>query len=132
MSNKLSPKIKEMLRFAITGGISFVIDYAIMVFLKEVFHVHYLVAAGAGFTVSVIVNYLICVKWVFEDAKTSGGQTKALFFITSLIGLGLTELFMLLMVSLMHINYMIAKVITTLLVMIWNYITKKKALAWGK
>lgn len=132
MFSKLSPRVKELLRFAITGGVCFLIDYGVMVLLKEVFHLHYLLAAGAGFTVSVIANYIICVKWVFDGAKQSGAQTKALFLITSLVGLGLTEVFMLAMVSWLALHYMLAKVLTTLLVMVWNYITKKWALTKRK
>lgn len=121
-------RLKEILRFCITGGLSFLVDYGILYALTEWCGVNYLVSAGISFTISVIVNYLLCVVWVFDGVDRKDKKSMAIFLITSLVGLGLNELFMWLFVSVCGIHYMIAKIIATVLVMIWNYITKRKAL----
>ena len=57
---------EQIIKFGIVGGLAFLIDYGIMVLCKEVFKFDVLVAAGFGFTVSVIFNYIASVKWVFN------------------------------------------------------------------
>ena len=58
--------IKQIMKFGVVGGSAFVIDYGIMIFLTEVFHINYLISSGISFAVSVIFNYVMSVKWVFE------------------------------------------------------------------
>lgn len=125
---KYKDKLWEMFRFAINGGVSFLVDYGIMVALVELAGFSPFWAAGISFTVSVIVNYLICVLWVFKGEKNTGVMATVVFIGSSVVGLGLNQLFMWLFVDICGIYYMIAKVIATLLVMIWNYIAKRKAL----
>lgn len=118
----------EVIRFTIAGGLGFVIDYGLMILLKETFGMHYLLATTLSFIVSVVVNYLLCAYWVFQGTDTKSGGVKLAFIVTSGIGLGLNALFMYLFVDVMHINYMIAKIISVILVMIWNYFSKRKVL----
>lgn len=61
--------INQILKFGVVGGIAFVIDYGLMVFLTEVFKVPALISAAISFTVSVIFNYIASVKWVFDVNK---------------------------------------------------------------
>lgn len=120
-------RVREALRFLITGGVCFLLDYAVMLACKEWLHFNYLIAAGTGFLASVALNYVLCLKWVFEGASGAGGR-KAAFFVTSLMGLGLTELLMYAFVDGLHIRYQLAKLVTVALVMIFNYFTKRWAL----
>lgn len=134
-------RLKEVIRFVITGGICFLVEFLVLVLLKELAGMDTLIATPIAFTISVIVNYLICVAWVFQKASASGNSTKIGFFLTSLAGLLLNEGFMLLfryvfgedtvLVTVFGFTvtmYMLNKVISTLLVMIWNYFTKRAML----
>ena len=120
-------QIMEIIRFVITGGISFVVDYGVFFVLDKVLQINYLVSTGISFTLSVIVNYLLCIMWVFNKADKNNKKTLFVFVSTSVIGLFLNMFFMWILVSKMHILDLIAKIIATGLVMIWNYVTKKKA-----
>lgn len=118
-------RMKEMLRFAVAGGLGFLIDYGTMILLKEIIGLHYLIATGAGFAVSVIFNYILCVKWVFTGARDSGFKVRALFLLTSLIGLLLNQLIMWGLVDGLGVFYAVAKIITTAIVMVYNYFAKR-------
>lgn len=122
------PRLMEVFRFVFTGGFCFVVEFLALTALVELFNLPVLVATAIAFLISVAVNYVMCIKWVFPGAKDGNAGVKATFLLTSGIGFALNELFMWLMHTLLGIHYMIAKVISTLLVMIWNYFTKKLVL----
>ena len=131
----------EVIRFALTGGICFLVELAVLILLKGRLGVDTLIATPIAFLISVILNYLLCVVWVFRGANNRGAGAKAGFLITSLIGLGLNELLMLLFRLILGedavivtlggrtINmYVLNKCLATLIVMIWNYFSKRAVL----
>ena len=123
-----TPRLWELFRFAVTGGVSFLVDWSVMMALdKWVFseNLHWL-SIAIGFTVSVIVNYLLCVVWVFKGVGKQSLRSQIVFVGSSVVGLGLTELFMFLLEF--WLQAWLAKPIVTLLVMIWNYFMKRLAL----
>ena len=119
--------INQILKFGVVGGIAFVIDYGLMVFLTEVFKVPALISAAISFTVSVIFNYIASIKWVFDVDKEKNNKAKELivFIILSVIGLGINELIMWIMDKEFGIYYMISKIVATAAVMCYNFITRK-------
>lgn len=122
------PQLAELFRFAFTGGVCFLVEFAVLTLLVELCRMPVLMATAIAFLVSVAVNYVLCIKWVFTGAKDGGAGVKATFLITSGMGFALNELFMWLLNIVLGVHYMIAKVISTLLVMIWNYFTKRMVL----
>lgn len=117
---------EQIIKFGIVGGLAFLIDYGIMVLCKEVFKFDVLVAAGFGFTVSVIFNYIASVKWVFNiNENNSKSKQFITFIIFSIIGLIITEIIMYIGTDIMKISYLIVKVGATLIVMVFNFITRK-------
>lgn len=117
---------EQIIKFGIVGGLAFLIDYGIMVLCKEIFKFDVLVAAGFGFTVSVIFNYIASVKWVFNvNENNSKSKQFITFIIFSIIGLIITEIIMYIGTDIMKISYLIVKVGATLIVMVFNFITRK-------
>ena len=130
--------MKEIIRFAVSGGVCFLIEFALLVLLRDTCGLDTLVATPIAFTVSVVVNYLFCVKWVFPDAGKQGNRARIAFFVSSVMGLFLNEGLMwlfrvlfgedavvLTVFSLTVTMYMVNKVLATLIVMVWNYMTKR-------
>ena len=117
----------QFIKFGLVGGIAFLIDYGIMVFLTEVFKIPSLISAAISFTVSVIFNYIASVKWVFDVDKEKNSKTKELvvFILLSIVGLGINELIMWIMDKEFGIYYMISKIVATIVVMCYNFITRK-------
>ena len=128
----MSNRLKELIRFAFTGGVCFVVEFLCLTLLVELVHIPVLIATAIAFLISVAVNYALCVKWVFVGAKDGGAAVRTAFLITSGMGFGLNELLMWLFTSALSIHYMIAKGASTLLVMIWNYFTKRYVLQRSK
>lgn len=117
----------QLIKFGVVGVIAFIIDYGIMVLLTEVFNIQSLISAAISFTISVIFNYIASIKWVFDVNKEKNNKAKELiiFIILSVIGLGINELIMWIMDKNFGIYYMISKIIATIVVMCYNFVTRK-------
>lgn len=128
----MSRLIKQLLGFGVIGGLCFLIDYFLMVGLTELGNINYLLAAGISFCVSVIVNYLLSMRFIFESKENINKLKEfVIFVILSVIGLGLNELFMWLIVEKVELHYMLTKIIVTAIVMVYNFITRKLILDGG-
>ena len=134
----MNTRLKEVIKFAFTGGVCFLIEYAALIVLKEWLHLSAVAATPIAFLVSVVFNYLLCVKWVFSGAKEGSKKAQLGFAITSVMGLflnwaimwALTALFgvdavLLALFGLELKDYMLNKIIASGLVMVWNYFTKR-------
>ena len=115
----------QILKFGIVGGTSFFIDYGIFTILSQLLNVHYLIASILSFSISVIYNYILSIKWVFDVTKKQTSKEFIVFVILSVIGLGINSLIMYISVDLMRIHEMISKIIATAIVMVYNFITRK-------
>ena len=144
MREKTESRLGEVVRFALTGGICFLVEFAALVLLKEGLGLDTLIATPIAFALSVVVNYALCMRWVFRGARDGGAAAKAGFAVTSVMGLVLNEGLMLLFRVMLGEDavlltllgypvtmYMLNKVLSTLLVMVWNYFTKKGVLQSG-
>ena len=140
----MNNRLKEIIKFAFTGGVCFLIEYAALVVLKEWLHVPVVAATPVAFLVSVVFNYLLCVKWVFSGAKEGSRAAQIGFVVTSVMGLFLNWAIMWALTALFGEDmllfavfgaevkvYMLNKVIATGLVMVWTYFTKRSVLRKG-
>lgn len=121
--------IRQYAKFAVVGITSFIVDYVFMVFLTEntALGLDYFQACAFSYTLSVFVNYMLSMKFVFHGRDDMGKVKEAsIFFVLSLVGLFLNQLAMWIAVELLQIYYMAAKLLSTLLVTNYNFISRKK------
>lgn len=121
--------LQQIIKFGVVGGSAFLIDYGVLFVLTEFFGVHYLLSGTISFTLSVIYNYVLSVKWVF-DTKNSRKKSEEfiIFIVLSVIGLGINQLIMWIAVDKLQIYYMVSKIFATFIVMVYNFITRKMVL----
>ena len=124
----MNERFLEIVRFCFVGGISLIVDCGVLYGLTEFFGVHYLYSAAISFTVSVIFNYWLCVTYVFKGARKQTPKQAAIFIGSSVAGLGLNQLCMWFFVEIVTWHYMLAKLGATVIVTIWNYVMKRKAI----
>jgi len=121
--------VLQYAKFAIVGIISVMVDYVFMVFLAEnsAFGLDYFQASAFSYTLSVFVNYILSMKYVFQGRDDMGKVKEAsIFFMLSLVGLFLNQMIMWMAVELLGIYYVAAKLLSTLLVTNYNFISRKK------
>lgn len=120
---------KQIFRFLVVGGSATVIDYGIMVALTELAGMNYLLSSGISFSVSVIYNYILSTKWVFLSDESRNSVWKfTVFVVLSIIGLGINLVFMWIFTDRLGISYMISKIGATVVVMVYNFISRKMIL----
>ena len=125
-SEKTEKLLLQIFKFVMVGGLAFVIDYLTLIICKEVFNLNVLVSAAIAFTISVVFNYILSVKWVFDvDKSKSEKKNFIIFIVFSIIGLLLTELIMWIGTDALKVNYLLVKIIATAIVMVFNFVTRK-------
>ena len=124
--NPMKKLAAQIVKFGVVGGSAFLIDYGVMIALTELVGIHYLISSGISFAVSVIYNYVLSVRWVFEVDKAKDKRKEFILFTAlSIIGLGLNQVLMWGFVAGLHVFYMLAKIIVTAIVMVYNFVTRK-------
>ncbi|MBP5204634.1 GtrA family protein [bacterium] len=118
--------IKQIIKFVIVGGIATVIDWFVYYILYNHLNISPLIANIISFCVSVIYNYTASVKWVFAINKEKSKKRMFIeFMVFSIIGLLITEGLLWIFIDKLSLNEMLSKVISTGIVMVFNFITRK-------
>lgn len=126
--------LKEFFRYVLVGGISFLADFGTLTFFEEIVfkskeNWQILVSTAAGFVVGLIINYILSLVFVFKkENNSSSGKTVGgfvVFTVVGIIGLGITEALMHLGVNILNFNYMLTKIVTAGIVLVWNYLGRK-------
>lgn len=131
----------EIFRFAIVGLVAAVFDfltcYLVQFFAFAGNQAVYvtILATACGFLIGVVINYLMSTFMVYKNAKTKTSRTgkgMLTFFLLSavglLIGIGIQAFlydYLFLVVGILYLSYPVDFVIRTLIVMVYNYITRK-------
>lgn len=116
----------QLFRYVFVGGIAFIADWGMMVFLHEIVHTNVYIATAIAFIFGLIVNFILSKIFVFQEASEKTG-TVGEFIVYGIIGatgLLFTEAIMWLLLKI-GIIYMIAKVVAAAIVLIWNFVARK-------
>ncbi|MCI2048274.1 MAG: GtrA family protein [Lachnospiraceae bacterium] len=134
--------ISQILKFGVVGVIAFFIDF----FLFKLFTwlgIPYLIANVMSFTISLVCNYLMSMKFVFTRRENiSRGREFVLFAILSVIGLLIQEFILWLVIEVIWPAWpwlngwlktpdsieTFTKLGATGIVMVYNFITRKMLL----
>lgn len=116
----------QFARFLAVGGVSFALDYGLFVLLFHQFGVQYLVASTISFSVSLVLNYVLTLKFVFV-AKP--GRNLFLEFTVyvglNIVALGLNQLILFVTVDALGVSPFIGKLIATAVVLVYNFVSRK-------
>ena len=116
----------QALRYLIVGGIAFVVDFSVLVFLKELDGFNYLVAAAVAFACGLVTNYILSVRWVFTSRSVHQPTVEfVIFLVIGVLGLGWNELLMYLGTERLGFDYRISKLLSVGLVLCWNFGVRK-------
>ncbi len=114
--------ILKFLKFAAVGFSGLLVDYAFTYIFKEWLKVQKYVANSIGFTIAASSNYLLNRVWTFESDNPDIAMEYSEFLIISIIGLGLNNLILWLIVKRFKTNFYLAKFFAIIVVTLWNFL----------
>ncbi len=122
-NNKL---LIQIFKFGIVGGIATIIDFIIYYICYNSIGLDPLIANIIAFSISVIYNFYASVKWVFDvDNEKNKKVIFVEFIVLAIVGLVISELLLYLFIDKLNIHKMISKILATVIVMIFNFVTRK-------
>ena len=99
-----------------------------MVLLTEAFNVNYLASSAVSFSVSVIFIHVLSVFRVFDVEEKSKAKGLLIFALLSVIGLVFNQALMFLGTEIINFHYMLTKIFATIIVVVYNFISRKMIL----
>ena len=113
------------LKYAVVGASGTVLDVGSLYVFVDLLHIPVLVAAAMSFVLAVVNNFILNKVWTFRNNSRNVRTQFIKFFIVSVVGLVLTEICMALFVYLLDIWYIASKLITSVIVLTWNFLANK-------
>lgn len=117
---------QQIVKFGIVGFLAFCVDYGILFLLTDILGCNYLLSSAIAFSISTVFNYIFSMKFVFISKDNANKIAEfTIFVLLSLSGVGITVLLMYIFVDCINLHYLIAKIVVTLIVMFYNFVTRK-------
>jgi len=113
------------IKYSTVGIIGTALDVGSLYVFVDILHIPVLVAAAMSFTLAVVNNFILNKFWTFGHAGRNVRKQFIKFFIVSIVGLVLTEICMVFFVYLLGIWYIAAKLMTSAIVLMWNFLANK-------
>jgi len=118
--------IKLFVGYVILAGFATLVDLGLLYSLTEFFHIWYFYSAAFSYFVGMITNYSLNKYLNFRNKSKKIIPQFGLFATVALIGLGLNQLILYLLVEFAKLWYMFAKFIAIFIVMGWSFYGHKK------
>lgn len=129
VSEKTFHLLLQIFKFGVVGVIATVIDFIFLYFFKEFCNLSVVFANTLSFCISVLYNYWASLTFVFDVNKEKDKRKNfVIFILCSVVGLLLNDLIVWIITDLLDIYYLLSKVVATGIVMVFNFITRKKFL----
>jgi len=113
------------MRFAAVGGIATLFQYLLLIALTQLAGADPVHASAIGFCSSALLNYYLNHRLTFRSRKPHW-QALPRFSLVALSGLTLNSLLMAVFIRYFGIQYLIAQLVTTSLVLIWNFYLNRR------
>jgi len=122
-------KFGSLIKYSIVGSIAFVVDLTVFYIAITFVEIGYFVSGIYGFVVGVFVNFVLARKYVFYDCSKVKGTVEFFgVYIISGVGLFIHQLTIYMSVAFAGSDVYIAKILASIIVLLWNYSIRRKYL----
>jgi putative flippase GtrA len=115
---------REFPVFVVVGGVATGAHYLLLVILVQAFRVEPTIASTAGFILGASVSYILNYRITFRSRRAHTSAVPR-FAVAATTGVLLNGLFVALGVHVLALHYMVAQVMSTAMVLTWNFLANK-------
>jgi putative flippase GtrA len=132
-TKKSNNGLLQLARYFLVGAISASADFASLFVLTEYAHLHYIISGFVGFLLGLTTNYFLCLLWVFAENRTPRKKRVEflLFVVIGAVSLVLNLILMWFFTEKFNLHYIFSKVVSTVIVFLWNFFSRK-LLLWNQ
>ena len=117
---------RELPRYIVAGSVAFAVDFSVLYVFTEFVGLHYLISNLLSNSCGFVVVYTLNTRWVFSYRKYDQTTTEvSIFIVIVVIGVGVNELILALIVEEFSQSYLIAKLWATGVVFMFNFVARR-------
>ena len=118
----LAMRYRIYFKYIIAGGTAAFVDLSFLVFFKELFGFHYLLAAVFAFIIAFCVSFILQKFWTFSDGRMEGVHRQAaVYLMIALANLFMNTLLMYLFVDVVHVWYLFSQIMAAGLIALVSF-----------
>lgn len=112
----------KIVRYFFVGGAAAAVDIGLFFLFAKLLGYNYLMVGCLGFIFATAVNYFLSIRFVFRSGTRFTKKTELAFiYAVSLIGLGLNQTMLFILVDRVGAELMLSKLVATGAVFLWNF-----------
>lgn len=121
--------LHQFVQYALVGGTAFAVDFSTLYLLTEQAGFHYLVSATIAFLLGLVINYLLCIAWVFDVRIMSNRLHEfSVFGLIGIAGLLLNNALLYALTDGLGLHYLMSKVIAAGIILTFNFSLRRRML----
>ncbi|MDL2311394.1 GtrA family protein [Bacteroidales bacterium OttesenSCG-928-B11] len=113
--------VLKFIKFCVVGGSGVIVDFGVTYLCKEIAKLNKYVSNSIGFIVAATTNFFLNRFWTFSYQGSGMLRQYAMFFLFSLIGLGLNNSIIYLLHGKGKLNFYLSKLFAIGVVTFWNF-----------
>lgn len=120
--------IDQLLRYALSGGVAFAVDFGLLWLCTDYLGWYYQIGVAAGYLAGLVITYTMATFWIFDQHRTDNRAVEIMgFVLIGVVGMAVTHVMMWLLTDcwLGETWYLVAKLLTTVVVSLLNFVLKK-------
>lgn len=125
---RLYDKYEELILYVFFGGLTTLVNIVVFWLIADVMHIHYMAANAAAWALSVLFAYVTNRKWVFKSKRHGFYPVLAelgMFVGGRLLSGAGDMLIMFICIDVIGLINLVAKILSNVFVVIFNYIFSK-------
>ncbi len=119
----------QSFKYALAGGVAFIVDFLALYLLTSLLHLHYLTSAAIAYMLGSAVHYILSIFFIFGSRSFENRTLEfTIFALIGVFGLGVNEGIMWFFTGRLGVYYLYSKLIATFVIFFWNFSTRKYVL----
>ncbi len=92
------------------------VDFLVTIFLTEIIGIYYLISNTIGATAGGGISFIMCRLWVFNQRNSKWQHQAFRYLLAVLLSIGLNTLGVWFFTEIIHLQYIVAKIITAVII----------------